>query len=989
MKRRWTAALLVTLALLPLAGVPGVGVPRSPEPSPEVVAASEDLYPSFPLAPELLVVRASPGSVPAGEYLALVTLQGIVNRGSVRLYVDSGDQWGNSSALLAFLKAHYGIRTRTIGVDDFFRTFAGEAKGVVVYDPHRPATVNLATTYAGVYDLVAADPSFAASLYEQYGLGVGLDLRQQPWAGLRDDEAVVRFSLDRLYPEVDHHRLITLRPDRYGLRDYAVATRAFVFYLPQGPYVSPGSVGLTEEVLARFPQGIPVLGWFETPTHAEENFFVLRSSRYGKVILGGQDLLDLTVLTSVGRGSRDDLASRPSGMALGDKIYVAFAVPDGDNLDFLTGQVTPLWNDPARGRIPLAWSMDPVLQDLAPPILHYYTSTRTANDSFVAGPSGAGYLYPGFASRTALAVHLERTRLAMEATGMREAWLLNSFTAYEPPYPDEVLQAYVATLGPRGIMLDYGDIATTRDYWMAAGGDHAAPIIRTTHLWGSVANFEGKVSVEVDALGRGPHFIFAAVYPWTFGPSDAVAALEGLRARYGDRVVAVSTADLFDLMERHFVERARAVGRSGMSLPWEAGGTRAYVDLAEAEAASGDYPRAGYYGYAALEAQEASTAAFYLLVLVVIVAAFVAVLWAFPRGPRRRIGVPWATASFAFAALGFLLGTREVLKGNFWDYYPLGFGVVAAGLALVATTGIGAAGSRWVGGGLEAGSLLFLPLTPLAFVPLAAGTVLLLAGPLRADPRLAPDLILGAHVGLLVSLAPLPYNAALAVPLVALATFLPGGRSMFLHMVPPLWGRRGATLTAIAVASAVPVSLLPLDGLHFLFLRLGPLAGDGSGLDLVAPGLALAVALALLRAQGSQGTRRVALTALGIPAASLALFLSPGPFPAALAVVALLGLLLYFPLVLSLRLPADGRPGPVALALRWPAFAALAALLGTLPGVTYSLLLPPLPLAIQYVLYATPLLLALVGFGLAGLTLSALGHPWRLGHGGRGQDPGA
>jgi hypothetical protein len=180
--------------------------------------------------------------------------------------------------------------------------------------------------------------------------------------------------------------------------------------------------------------------------------------------------------------------------------------------------------------------------------------------------------------------------------------------------------------------------------------------------------------------------------------------------------------------------------------------------------------------------------------------------------------------------------------------------------------------------------------------------------------------------------------------------------------------RRGLLLTAIAALAALPVALLPLQALHSFFLRLGPLSQSAVALDLVLPGMALALALALVRVRGSLGLSGLRSTGVALPVASLAVYFAPTGLAAAIASLALLTLLIFLPLALALRLPAQGHPPTVSLALRWPAFAMLAALLGTLPGISYSLYILPLPTSAEYVLYSTPILLALVA-ALLGLIL--------------------
>ena len=45
-------------------------------------------------------------------------------------------------------------------------------------------------------------------------------------------------------------------------------------------------------------------------------------------------------------------------------------------------------------QVPMGWTISPGLVSLAPAMLEYTYSIATANDSFVTGPSGLGYIYP-------------------------------------------------------------------------------------------------------------------------------------------------------------------------------------------------------------------------------------------------------------------------------------------------------------------------------------------------------------------------------------------------------------------------------------------------------------------------------------------------------------------------------------------------------------------------------------------------------------------
>lgn len=81
--------------------------------------------------------------------------------------------------------------------------------------------------------------------------------------------------------------------------------------------------------------------------------------------------------------------------AVAPKRYVAFYAGDYDSAQWLYFYLPGIWDDPARGAVPVSWGLDPNLDQRMAPALVYTRQTRTANDFFIAGDSGAGYVNPG------------------------------------------------------------------------------------------------------------------------------------------------------------------------------------------------------------------------------------------------------------------------------------------------------------------------------------------------------------------------------------------------------------------------------------------------------------------------------------------------------------------------------------------------------------------------------------------------------------------
>lgn len=74
--------------------------------------------------------------------------------------------------------------------------------------------------------------------------------------------------------------------------------------------------------------------------------------------------------------------------------YIAHYVGDYDAAAWLYWNLPKFWNDPARGDVPLSWAFNPVLDRRFPIGMYWTRTTRTPQDCFVSGDSGAGYVNP-------------------------------------------------------------------------------------------------------------------------------------------------------------------------------------------------------------------------------------------------------------------------------------------------------------------------------------------------------------------------------------------------------------------------------------------------------------------------------------------------------------------------------------------------------------------------------------------------------------------
>lgn len=86
--------------------------------------------------------------------------------------------------------------------------------------------------------------------------------------------------------------------------------------------------------------------------------------------------------------------ARPPERPLEEKTYVLIYMGDYDSAAWMARCLPSIWNDPARGSLPIAWAFNPNLSDRVPHIFDYLYRTASANDWFIGGNSGAGYVNP-------------------------------------------------------------------------------------------------------------------------------------------------------------------------------------------------------------------------------------------------------------------------------------------------------------------------------------------------------------------------------------------------------------------------------------------------------------------------------------------------------------------------------------------------------------------------------------------------------------------
>ncbi|WFB85383.1 MULTISPECIES: GxGYxYP domain-containing protein [Streptomyces] len=361
---------------------------------------------------------------------------------------------------------------------------------------------------------------------------------------------VYRFTVpggtERLTAEVDlwNQYLVTATttaPTRVEpfphFRDYAVASRAMVLWLPPA-----GETGaLLDDALGRLAPTTPYTGWFPNDVAGEWGG-VDRASRHGVQVVATDFYMNATVHAGVPARVSSRVRTRPRAR-LRNRVYVTFTVGEGDNAQYCQRRMRDIWDDPARGTVPVNWTVSPLLADLGPALLAHYQRTATDNDLLICGPSGAGYTYPASWPEEHLSTYTELTGRYLRRTGMDLVYAYNPRNATGDgwlPFDERVVASYARDTPLRGIIQSW----ETGDLQTRAGG---IAVIGNFYPQGKGPEFRDALLAHIeDRDPTRPLFVAAAVNAWTWTPSDiaAVAAL------LDDRFEVVRGDAFFELLNR-------------------------------------------------------------------------------------------------------------------------------------------------------------------------------------------------------------------------------------------------------------------------------------------------------------------------------------------------------------------------------------------------------------------------------------------------------
>lgn len=302
-------------------------------------------------------------------------------------------------------------------------------------------------------------------------------------------------------------------------RDYIVATKAPVVWLD--PNVEE-EASLLAEILQSMQPDLPYLGWFP---HGDEMTGVTLCAQNSTVVVAADFFYNASVFSGVRAPVR---SYQPSVTVpkLAKKIYVSFTMVEGDNIQYDQHRLRQIWDDPARGQVPLGWSISVLLLDIAPSMLSYFQQTQTANDLLVAGPSGAGYTYPVMWPASTLPSFMQRSGKYMQRTGMLSLFAYNRNNSTDVALSSQLVDLYKSSVpGLQGIIYNYESSSTAT----IIDGVPVATLMGVNDTQSGISSLN---SIAQNWDGNAPLFVAMGLESWNITPSDAKTLAASLGSEF-------------------------------------------------------------------------------------------------------------------------------------------------------------------------------------------------------------------------------------------------------------------------------------------------------------------------------------------------------------------------------------------------------------------------------------------------------------------------
>lgn len=474
-----------------------------------------------PLADEIVVVRGASKD----ERAAIQSLQGLVGREEASIFIDYGYQSKNELADLeeagcTLLYTDENGKNWTI--ETLVSRYAGHVadNGYVLFtDSDTSEQINMAFNYTTVFGWLAVPQSV-----EEKVKAAGLEKKEDLTDNILDYTEQREFYA-KYKNEFRKDALVHLYWMASGLRDLAVQQRIFITYVEDDDYVART---FRDRLFADLEPASMIIGWCKF-----EVKYTQCASRFGHYVIPSDHSFNVSVLTC-NRVETAPMAEKAEAPELdSNKHYVSIVYSDGDNAQWISNgyQEFHTWQS-YNIDTPITWTFAPQMKEFSSTAVKKVQDNNNG-DTFITGPSGAGYARISHMSVKDVRRFADLTAATMLDSGLRIVTLLNDppATAYEDWVYANKLKNYAKYDNIDGGILQFDDnyyaggygkvyfaydkpfISVGFSLWHPSGDAE-----QVTNEWlREQAEIVNSYGADINSING---YTVINVHPWTVGPDD-------------------------------------------------------------------------------------------------------------------------------------------------------------------------------------------------------------------------------------------------------------------------------------------------------------------------------------------------------------------------------------------------------------------------------------------------------------------------------------
>ena len=493
-----------------------------PKPKSEAELSSvADIFQDIPLAEEVIVVRAY--RLSQDERISVHSLQGLSGRDEAKIFIDYG---GTSRTELAEMEkaGHTLVYTDETGAEwnfkslvTHFSSYITDNSYVLFTDITTTEQINMAFNHSTVFGYLAVPESVEAAAKE---------------ASLRKAEDLTTDTIT-IFDQYDFYKkhkkefrkdsLVHQTGTAHGLRDFAVQQKIFITFTKDD---NDTESAFRDILLSDLEPASAILGWCQHEVNFTESL-----SRFGHFVIPSDHSMNVSILNCLDLGEIK-LGKETEKTELDpDKHYVAIVVSDGDNAQWISNGFGHFYTWQSYDiDTPITWTFAPSMDEFSPVAIKR-AKENVGDDSFITGPSGAGYARIAQMSPSELASYSDLTAATMKKSGLTTVTLLDksleipeylfvnklSYFARYDNIRGGILQIdptrYEGGKGKVFFVNDKPFVSVRQSLWYPSGNDW-----EVTEEWlKEQADIVNSYPADINSISG---YSIINVHPWTIGADD-------------------------------------------------------------------------------------------------------------------------------------------------------------------------------------------------------------------------------------------------------------------------------------------------------------------------------------------------------------------------------------------------------------------------------------------------------------------------------------